>query len=318
MMALLVFREKLMRFYSRYDMYVMPVLRFFLSLAALYFLSENVGFRTSLNRPPVLAGLSLLCAFLPFGASALLAGGVMLLHISSVSLEMTLVMGMFLLAVWILYYGLQPGDSCLLLLTPLFFHLNIPYAVPLLAGLSGSAVTAVPVCVGTCVYYLLQYVKQNAGALTNDASLDIIQKYTQIVDSIASNNAMLVMAAACAAGVFVVYGIRRLSVDYAWTIAIAAGTVAQLLVIFVGDFLFDVSVPIGQLLAGALVSMILAGIYNFLFFSVDYSRTEYTQFEDDDYYYYVKAVPKITVSAPDVKVQKISSTRNRRTVREKD
>ena len=75
---------------------------------------------------------------------------------------------------------------------------------------------------------------------------------------------------------------------------------------------------VGQLLAGALVSMILAGIYNFLFFSVDYSRTEYTQFEDDDYYYYVKAVPKITVSAPDVKVQKISSTRNRRTVREKD
>lgn len=47
-------------------------------------------------------------------------------------------------------------------------------------------------------------------------------------------------------------------------------------------------------------------------FAVDYSRTEYIQFQDDDYYYYVKAVPKITVSAPDVKVQKINSTRNRR------
>lgn len=31
------------------------------------------------------------------------------------------------------------------------------------------------------------------------------------------------------------------------------------------------------------------------------------QFEDDDYYYYVKAVPKMTVSTPDVKVQKIST-----------
>jgi hypothetical protein len=26
---------------------------------------------------------------------------------------------------------------------------------------------------------------------------------------------------------------------------------------------------------------------------VDYSRVENTQFEDDDYYYYVKAVPKL-------------------------
>jgi hypothetical protein len=45
---------------------------------------------------------------------------------------------------------------------------------------------------------------------------------------------------------------------------------------------------------------------------VDYSRTEYVQFEDDDYYYYVKAVPKLTVSAPDVKVQKINARKLQR------
>ena len=70
-----------------------------------------------------------------------------------------------------------------------------------------------------------------------------------------------------------------------------------------------------ELLLGTLGSMVIAGIYNFLIFSVDYSRTEYTQFEDDDYYYYVKAVPKITISTPDVKVQKINSTKARRNVR---
>ena len=49
-----------------------------------------------------------------------------------------------------------------------------------------------------------------------------------------------------------------------------------------------------------------------MIFSVDYTRTEYTQFEDDDYYYYVKAVPKMNIAAPDVKVQKINSTKTRR------
>ena len=110
----------------------------------------------------------------------------------------------------------------------------------------------------------------------------------------------------------VVYLIRRLSVDYAWIIAIVAGTVAQLLVIFVGDFVFGVSVSAGTLIFGLLVSVMLAMIYNFFFFSVDYTRTEYVQFEDDDYYYYVKAVPKMTVSTPDVKVQKINARKLQR------
>ena len=35
--------------------------------------------------------------------------------------------------------------------------------------------------------------------------------------------------------------------------------------------------------------------------------------EDDDYYYYVKAVPKIAVSTPDVKVHRIYSRKNVRT-----
>ncbi len=31
------------------------------------------------------------------------------------------------------------------------------------------------------------------------------------------------------------------------------------------------------------------------------------QFEDDEYYYYVKAVPKLTVTRPDVKVKRINT-----------
>ena len=148
--------------------------------------------------------------------------------------------------------------------------------------------------------------------MTNDASMDITQKYVQIMKSLIFNRLMLAMIAASLVSVIVVYLIRRLFVDYAWIIAIVAGAVAQLAVVFIGDFVFDVSVPILQLLIGTLVSMAIAGIYNFMIFSVDYTRTEYTQFEDDDYYYYVKAVPKMNIAAPDVKVQKINSTKTRR------
>lgn len=316
MIAILVFKEKLKLFYSKYDMFVIPVIRFLLSFASFYMISRNIGFMARLSNVGGLTVLALLCSFLPYGVAVILAGAMILAHISSVSLELAVILFVCFLLVAVLYYGFQPGDSYLLLLTPIFYHFKIPYAIPLLVGLSGNPVSAVPVGCGTFLFYVLQYVKQNAGVLTNDASLDITQKYVQIMKSMMSNHLMAVMIAACTVSILVVYLIRRLSVDYAWLIAIVAGTVAQLAVIFVSDFMFDVSVPMGQLLGGALISMVIAGVYDFFFFSVDYSRTEYTQFEDDDYYYYVKAVPKMTVAAPDVKVQKISSTKVRRTPRE--
>ena len=48
-------------------------------------------------------------------------------------------------------------------------------------------------------------------------------------------------------------------------------------------------------------------VLEFFFFGGDYSRTERLEYEDDEYYYYVKAVPKATVAASHRKVKKIST-----------
>ena len=44
---------------------------------------------------------------------------------------------------------------------------------------------------------------------------------------------------------------------------------------------------------GSILSTGIGFLIEFLCFNLDYSRTEKVQFEDDEYYYYVKAVPKI-------------------------
>ena len=46
----------------------------------------------------------------------------------------------------------------------------------------------------------------------------------------------------------------------------------------------------------------------FLFMDLDYDRTERVQFEDDDYYYYVKAVPKKMVAVREVTVKHFGNT----------
>ncbi|GLC79087.1 ABC transporter permease [Lacrimispora brassicae] len=312
MMGLLVFKERLKEFYARFDIYITPVIKFIFSLLAFSLMNKNIGFMTKLTEAYIPLVLALVCSFLPYGAISFLAAGFMLAHLSGISIEITLVMAVFIVVVGLLYYGFQPGDSYLLVLTPVFFLLRIPYAIPLIVGLSGSLISVIPVSCGVFIYYTLLYVKQNAGVLTNDISVDEVQKFMQLMKSLLSNKLMLVMVTAFALSLVVVVVTRSLSVDYSWIIAIVAGTIAQLGVIFIGDIVADVSVSVPRLLVGILISLLIAGIYTFFVFAVDYSRTEYVQFEDDDYYYYVKAVPKLTVSAPDVKVQKINARKLQR------
>lgn len=315
MTGLLLWKEHLKGVYGKYSQAIRPVIRFLFALCTFIGLNTNLGYMVKLKNPLIVAAASLICAVLPWGVTAFLAGCLMVAHVYSVSMEMALIALVLLLVVGVLYYSFKPGDSYLLILVPMAFLLRIPYAVPILVGLGSGLASVVPVGCGVFIYYQLLYVKQNAGVLTSETSVDMVQKYTQIIKSVVLNQTMLVMVAVCAVGIVVVYMIRRLSMDYAWMAAIVAGLVAELFMLFIGDFVFGVSVNAMHLILGMAFSALLAVIFNFFWFSVDYTRTEYVQFEDDDYYYYVKAVPKMAVSTTDVKVQKISS--RKRSVRDR-
>jgi hypothetical protein len=68
----------------------------------------------------------------------------------------------------------------------------------------------------------------------------------------------------------------------------------------------DIQLSYVSLIVGSVVAVIAALIVKFFVFSVDYTRTERLQFEDDEYYYYVKAVPKSSVTIPEKTVKRIN------------
>ena len=122
MMMFLVLKERLKSFYGKYATPVNGVIKFIYSFVAM-------------------AVVALFSAFLPYGTIGCLLGAVMLAHIYAVSMETALITAVILIILILLYYGFQPGDSFWLVLTPMAFLLKIPFAVPLLAGLSGSLLT---------------------------------------------------------------------------------------------------------------------------------------------------------------------------------
>ena len=310
-MGLLVFKERLRIFYAKNSQIVIPAVKFAVAFMAFYLIGKNTGFVEKLNSSLMPAVMGLVGAAVPYGVTAFLAGAFLMAQLFAVSLEVAAITLVFLMIVVLLYYGFQPGDSVLLLVTPIMFFLKIPFAVPLLVGLGGSMLSVIPVSCGAFLYYVILYVKQNGSFLAGSEQTEITQMLAQVIKNLLANPAMLVMIAACCLGALTVCVLKKLSINYSWGIAIGAGLILQILVVFIGDFRFGVPVSVPELVVGMIGAVIASLIYQLFVFSVDYSRTEYTQFEDDDYYYYVKAVPKIAISRTDVKVQEINKVKRR-------
>ena len=136
---------------------------------------------------------------------------------------------------------------------------------------------------------------------------ETLAKIRLLIDGIAGNKGMLVIVAAFAVTVLVVYFIRRLSVDYAWTIAAVAGAMTNVVILLIGDLVYNINISVAGALLGSLLAILVAKVIEFFRFCVDYGRKEVVQFEDDEYYYYVKAIPKMTVSMSTKTVKRINS-----------
>ncbi|MCD2492161.1 ABC transporter permease [Lacrimispora sp. NSJ-141] len=306
MMTLLVLRERIKKFYARYGVHILRVLRFLVSLAVFMAVDGFMGYMERLNHIWLSVGLAAVCGFLPNGAVVVAAGIFVLVHMYAVSLEVFFVAAAVLLLFFCLYYVFQPGDSIVLILMPLMFVCRIPLIIPLALGLTGSVFSVIPMSFGIIIYYMLKFVKDNVGVLASTGSLSMPGRYTQMINGILGNREMWVMVGAFCVTLLVVYMIRRLSANRAWEIAIVTGTLVNILLLFAGVFLADIDLSVVTVIVGAVLAAAVGFLLEFFLFHLDYSRTEYVQFQDDDYYYYVKAVPKVAVTQPEVTVRKIN------------
>lgn len=310
MTTLLVIKQILMMIYSKYEVYITPLLKFLLALVTLLLINSKLGYMESVTKLTVVLIVALMCSFMPMNFIVLMGAVFVLLHLYSFSLECAAIVGAGFLLLFLLYLRFSPKDTLVVVLMPICFLLRIPYVLPISMGLVGTPASAVSVACGVIVYYMLHYVTQNATAIAAMTDEETAAKFRFIIDGLLKNREMVVMIAAFAITVIIVYLLRRLSMDYAWTIAMTAGAVVNIMVLLVGDLIFDINLSLLSVILGTILSFLIVLVLQFFVFYVDYSRTEKVQFEDDEYYYYVKAVPKVTVSRPEKKVKQINSARS--------
>ena len=307
MTGLLEIREKIKQIYAKCEIFVMPVVKFLLAYIVLTAVNNALGYMALVNNVALVLIVSLMCSFLSTDVLVFFAAVFSLAHMYALSIEVALVGLCIYLILYLLYFRFCPKDSLIVVLTPLLISWNIPYVVPMAVGLLCGPASLVSVVCGVVAYSVLNAVAGNASGIKAMGDDDAVGKIRIVVDGLVKNKAVLVLAAVFALTVLVVYLIRRLSVNYAWTIAMVAGAMVLIMALLVGDLFLDTNIPMGGTFFGTLLAILICKVIEFFRFCVDYNRIERVQFEDDEYYYYVKAVPKMMTSMPSKTAKHINS-----------
>ena len=306
---LYVIKGQLQQVYAKYSKFIDKGVQFILALAAFYMINHDLGFMSLLSNPLITLGLAVICAFLPMIVTVLAAAVLVLVQMAAVSLGIMAVTAAVFVIMFVFYVRFSPKTALLILLTPLAFLFHIPYVIPVAFGLVGAPSSVVAIICGTIVYYMIDYVKTSASALESGGATAMISQLMTYLQQVFQNKEMIITIIAFVIVLFLVYQVRRMAISHAWKSASAAGAVVSIVIMAAGSAVLDVKISYPELILGNVAAVIVGLILELLFFAVDYSRTESVQYEDDEYYYYVKAVPKIVVAAPEKTVKRI----NRRT-----
>jgi len=309
MEQVLQIRAILIGFYKRFDRIINPVGKFIVSLIMVTRLNKFFGYSPLLSSLGINMAMAALAAFLPTSWFVLLLMAVITLQMFSVSIEATVIVFLAMLVIYLLFGRIQPRYAMLILLVPLFKAFNLVYVLPLFAGLFLGVSSIIPLGVGVAVYsfadYLPGLLEKHVPNATLFESPDIlIDMYKYLAGVMIDDRNMMVTIGAFSATVILMYFIRKLEIDYIQYITIGVGGLVMFVTVIVANVVLSGNVSAGGAFFGAIIGGALVAAMQFMKFSLDYKRSVKLNFEDDEYVYYVRTIPKIKATIPQKETKK--------------
>lgn len=309
MTELYVIRDRIKVFYAKNARFINPALKFVLAMLVYTIIKNTIGYDERLNGWPVLAGLSVISAFLPTSFIVFAAFVMSVMHIFAASNILCLIYVLILAVLYFFLIRFAPGYGICVLMTPILMYLHLDALMPLVIGLIGTPIAGFAIVPGIIIYYLFDVTKSAISMSSGSMKLeDNLQSYVYVIKTISGNKLMILAIIVSICVLLVTYFVRKLVIAHSNELALAAGATAEIIITLVGFLAFNVKGNILWLLLGTVISVVIAMAIQFMRYVLDYNAVEHLQFDDDDYYYYVTAVPKLTVTKPEKNVVKISDS----------
>lgn len=294
MNELLEYKGKFMGIYREFEIYFKIAAKFIFALLTLNSISSGLGYFEVLNLMSIRLFIAVVCAFIPVPMVVFVLTAVILLHLFKLSVVFAALALVVFLIMYLLYLKFAPSHGIYMLAVVALAPFHLEVAVPLISGMFFSPVTIIPISIGIFTVKFLGCISEAAGTLGTSTEIDkIVASMQSVVDSLMGDKEMILYIITFAAVVVLVYIVKKLPFDYSWYAAIGAGALLNIVMLGAGAAMLDVNVSLTGVVLGTLAAALAVALLQFLECTVDYSRKEFLEFEDDDYYYYVKAIPKM-------------------------
>ncbi|MBR1860418.1 MAG: hypothetical protein IJ796_00945 [Lachnospiraceae bacterium] len=299
-------RTKILEIYYKYDAFIIPAVKLIMAFIVFHTINTRMGYFDTINNVAIELIASLLCSFLPSGIILIIAAAFSLLHMYHLSIIVAALGLVIYLILYILFLRFAPKASLVVAITPVLMLWKIPYILPIILGLIAGPGTTVAMGCGVIAYGFLKIINSNSATMATMELTDAADQLKLIIDELLASKGLLMVVAAFVITMLVVYFLRRLPINHNWDIAIGAGVVVQIVTLLIGDVIMDTGISFINIILVSILAVVIGFVIKFFRYCVDFNRTENVQFEDDDYYYYVKAVPKISLGESSGRVRRIN------------
>ncbi len=297
-------RDRIRTLIIEHEMMAQRLWRGILTFVSLLVINRYFGYLSILNHSWVALLIALGVAFIPTSGAGLVLAIYLVIHLANLATDVAMILLLLFLLGYFLCYFYQSKEDYNMILLPVFTQLGIPFVIPMESGLMGGLSEVCSIICGGTISFYLQETRNNASSFLEEGN--DISAADVLLHQVLGNRLFYYYMVALIVMFLVISLVRYRKVPYAWMAAVLLGTVSEVVIMLAGYLVTSVPSKVPALLIGSALVLAFGFILNFFFRNLDYTRVEHVQFEDDEYYYYVTAVPKVHLAAEDKKVVKIT------------
>lgn len=306
MATLLIIRARIRHFFERHYLLMRGIAKAIAVLVVLLLLTSRFpeGFFSNIRWIfPIIAVLS---GFVPDAIAILGIVGVVGVEVWQVSPVQAVAL-LLMIAIFFLLFGRKAKEQWYVLISvPTLSACQMGFSVPVVSALMAGPSLIPALVMGIIIRFSLEGVAEytaTAQRIAGDNNMFAPLQY--LINYLVSNRLFLVAVIVYTLTFVVIYLLRRANFRYAPQIAILVGSIVLYTMEMVFNIIWELELNLILTSILVIVTMGLAYLIQFMHISLDYHGTRHLQFEDDEYYYYVTAIPKYNVAVGDKVVTKI-------------
>ncbi len=308
MVALIDKKEKLHEFYANQERILSPLFKGILTFVVLMLTKEMFPYDSVVNHIPIIVAISVIQGFLPLFTLYFFSTAMILANLWEAGFDIFLGFLAFVLICLISYVRVNYRYMYIAAIIPLLFWAKIGMAIPAVLAMAIGLEALVPCVIGLLVYYFSCALEAAFASMSPDQPKTLGIALKAVAVNLGKEQTMFVFLLAVILTILLTTILRKLFYERAWLVAAILGNVFMAFILMMGSLYLDLNVTVPRIFFQMGLGLILCICFEFFRGIGDVSRMEKTVFEDEEYIYYVKAVPKMRLAQKDLNVKVVNES----------